>query len=346
MKSAVILFSVTTIVLAAAWCVSAGENSGQQAKSFSKTISRKVKLNYLLFTPQGYAKSKSRWPLILFLHGAGETGSNLNLVKKHGPPKIVATKKDFPFVVVSPQSPKFGWDVDALDALLEHVLATYKVDPDRVYLTGLSMGGYGTWEFAARYPHRFAAIVPICGGGSPVFARRLRRLPIWVFHGEKDTAVPISESERMVKAVKRRRGNVKFTRYPNAGHDSWTETYDNPKLYEWLLQHKRKSARFEGTWKSADGTHNGELLCRAVQVDKTRWQATFEGFCQRQFIYRVQMSGKSTGKRIHFQGTANLGEKDGGVYRWTGDISGNVFTGEYTSERGKKGGFQMKRVVQ
>jgi predicted peptidase len=215
----------------------------QQEKAFEKDITIKVKMNYLLFLPEGYDKGGQAWPLILFLHGAGESGNDLNLVKKHGPPKIVETKKDFPFIVVSPQAPRFGWDVDTLNALLDDVVANYKVDKDRIYLTGLSMGGGGTWMLAAAHPERFAAIVPICGfQNTPADARKLKDLPIWVFHGAKDTAVPLKRSEDMVKALKDVDAvEVKFTVYPEAGHDSWTEAYDNPELYKWLLEHKRKA---------------------------------------------------------------------------------------------------------
>ena len=123
--------------------------------------------------------------------------------------------------------------------MLDEIQGKYKVDPDRVYLTGLSLGGFGTWETATQHPERFAAIAPICGGGRPFMARRLKNLPAWVFHGEKDPVVPIKRSEEMVEALKAAGGDVKFTRYPEAQHDSWTETYNNPQLYEWFLQHKR-----------------------------------------------------------------------------------------------------------
>ena len=127
-----------------------------------------MKLNYLLFLPEGYESSgEKKWPLMLFLHGAGESGNDLEKVKLHGPPKIVGHKKDFPFIVVSPQSPGRGWNPDTLNALLDDVVAHNRVDPDRVYLTGLSMGGFGTWALAAAHPDRFAAIAPICGGGNP-----------------------------------------------------------------------------------------------------------------------------------------------------------------------------------
>ena len=118
-------------------------------------------------------------------------------------------------------------------------MATYRVDPDRVYLTGLSMGGYGTWALAAAHPEKFAAAVPICGGGDPDTAPRLKDIPLWVFHGAKDSTVLPRESKRMVEAVKKAGGDVKLTIYLDAGHDSWTATYDNPDLYKWLLDHKR-----------------------------------------------------------------------------------------------------------
>ena len=215
----------------------------QQEKSFEKEITVKVKLSYLLFLPEGYEKSDKSWPMILFLHGAGESGNDLSKVKKHGPPKIVENKKDFPFIVVSPQSPGRGWNPDALNALLTDVLANYRVDQDRVYLTGLSMGGFGTWTLAAEHPGRFAAIIPICGGGNAADAKKLKNLPIWVFHGAKDTTVRPAASEAMVNALKEAGASeVKYTVYPNAGHDSWTVTYDNPEVYKWLLEHKRSGA--------------------------------------------------------------------------------------------------------
>ena len=119
-------------------------------------------------------------------------------------------------------------------------LATTKADPERVYLTGLSMGGFGTWAWAAREPQRFAAAIPICGGGNPETAEKLVALPIWVFHGGKDNVVPLSRSEAMVKAIQQAGGRkVKLTAYPDAGHDAWTKTYDNPEIYKWLLSHTR-----------------------------------------------------------------------------------------------------------
>ncbi len=114
------------------------------------------------------------------------------------------------------------------------------MDTERIYLTGLSMGGYGTWALAAKYPERFAAIVPICGGGKRFMARSLKDIPVWAFHGAKDNVVPLKESVKMVNAVKALGGNARLTVYPDAGHDSWTETYRNKELYSWFLGHRKK----------------------------------------------------------------------------------------------------------
>ena len=217
---------------------------GQSAQTMRKQI--EVSLNYLLYLPADYGEAQGKkYPLILFLHGAGERGDEVNLVRKHGPPKLVNTKTELPvkdFIVVSPQcAPNKWWDPREVITLLDEVSQKYSVDPDRVYLTGLSMGGFGTWETASRYPERFAAIAPICGGGDPRRVRTLRSMPTWVFHGDKDPTVPVQRSIEMVEALKQAGNEAKFTRYPEAGHDSWTETYNNPELYGWFLQHKRGS---------------------------------------------------------------------------------------------------------
>ncbi|MCP4608682.1 MAG: prolyl oligopeptidase family serine peptidase [Planctomycetes bacterium] len=215
----------------------------QQSQKFEKKISTTVSCNYLLFLPEGYGKKRQSWPLMVFLHGAGERGNVLNKVAVHGPPKIVKNKKDFPFILVSPQCPEGDWwteKVEVLINLVDDIATRYKVDKKRIYLTGLSMGGYGTWALASAYPERFAAIAPICGGGSRIMSLRLKDIPIWVFHGAKDRVVPLEESEEMVNAIRKRGGDVKFTIYPDAGHDSWTESYNNQELYDWFLEHRKQ----------------------------------------------------------------------------------------------------------
>ncbi len=201
-----------------------------------------VQMGYLLYLPKDYA-SQDAWPLLLFLHGAGERGDDLELVKKHGPPKRIAAGEDFPFIVVSPQCPRGRWwEPQELLALLDELGRKYKVDADRVYVTGLSMGGFGTWRLASVAPERFAAIAPICGGGEKSWARQIAQLPVWAFHGAKDTVVPLQRSQEMVDEIQRLGGNVRLTVYPEAGHDSWTETYNNPDFYQWLLEQRRRKA--------------------------------------------------------------------------------------------------------
>jgi predicted peptidase len=222
----------------------------QTAQSFSVSRTQTVSADYLLYLPKGYASEATRrWPLILFLHGAGERGSDLSKVAVHGPPKVAPTMADFPFIVVSPQCPEGQvWSQEVLLGLLDHVMKTCRVDSERVYLTGLSMGGYGTWDLGISYPEKFAAIVPICGGGETIKvllapqtkADALRSLPVRAYHGGKDTVVPLTESQRMVDALKKAGvQDVQLTVFPDAGHDSWTEAYSNPELYQWLLQQKR-----------------------------------------------------------------------------------------------------------
>ena len=216
------------------------ESPGKQCEG---VFERTVRMRYLLFLPRDYGtKAGRKWPFILFLHGAGERGNNLKRVKKHGVPKIVERRPDFPFIVLSPQCPDetTWWDHQrTLKLLLDEIVANYAVDEARIYLTGLSMGGYGTWSLAMAYPRLFAAIAPICGGGFPEFVSVLKSVPVWAFHGAEDKTVKLEASQRMVDALRACGGDVRFTVYPGVGHDSWTRTYDNPELYQWFLQHRR-----------------------------------------------------------------------------------------------------------
>lgn len=226
----------------------AGEaKPGEQTPGeFEGKVTITVRLKYLLYLPPEYKPDGDPWPLLVFLHGMGESGDNLEMVKRHGPPKLIAEGKHFPFIVLSPQAPRPGWNVHAVAALIDAIAERYNVDRSRIYLTGLSMGGFGTWALAAEYPEKFAAIAPICGGGDPRTAPRLKDIPVWVFHGAKDPVVPLAASQRMVDALKAVGGNVRFTVYPDAGHDSWTVTYNNPELYEWFLKHRKNPAPATG----------------------------------------------------------------------------------------------------
>jgi predicted peptidase len=210
-------------------------------KQEAKSAEAKLKINYLLALPDKYDDDKEKkWPVMIFLHGSGERGNDLEKVKVHGPPKLIEQGKSLPFIVVSPQCPADQmWDTSVLSAMLDAVIAENRVDESRIYLTGLSMGGFGTWDWAMRQPKRFAAIVPICGGGNPFLAGRLKNTPTWVFHGAKDAGVPVKLSQDMVDAIKKAGGEPKLTVYPELEHDSWTVTYENPELYKWLLEQKR-----------------------------------------------------------------------------------------------------------
>jgi predicted peptidase len=270
-RSTMCLLLLVTLLLSLMAPSRATAAEAQSVASFERTITKTVGYHYLLHLPAGYdARAERVWPLIVFLHGSGERGADPWLVAKHGPPKLLRAGSPAPanktaeaaarrteasrflaanFIVVSPQCPAgLWWDDDAVLALADEIVKQHKVDTRRVYLTGLSMGGFGTWSVGLKNPGRFAAIVPICGGGQRIDVMRsarerkaeLQSLGVWGFHGAKDPTVPIEESESMVAALKKAGvTDLQFTVYPEAKHDSWTESYANPDLYTWLLQHQR-----------------------------------------------------------------------------------------------------------
>lgn len=209
------------------------------AKRLETTVDRSYQLRYLLQRP---SEADRPLPLVIFLHGAGERGDDLDLVTAHGPARQAAEGRDLPFLLAAPQCPAdswWSWQAEAVIALLDRLLAEEPVDPDRVYLTGLSMGGYGTWDIGGRFTERFAALVPICGGGPFWAARRLASIPVWAFHNADDPVVPVSQTERMISALEEAGGRPRSTISPTGGHDAWTAAYDDPQLYDWLLRQRR-----------------------------------------------------------------------------------------------------------
>lgn len=200
---------------------------------------------YVVFVPASYDGTKD-YPVILFLHGAGETkGGSKQPVEVGIGPAIKKREKDFPFICVIPQSEKRTWRADSDDgqramAILDTVMKDYKCDSNRQYLTGLSMGGFGTWSNAAAYPDRWAAIVPICGGGNVADAPKIKHIPCWCFHGDKDTAVKVDLSRTMIDALKKAGGMPKYTEYPGVAHNSWDMAYAEKDLFPWLLEQKKK----------------------------------------------------------------------------------------------------------
>jgi predicted peptidase len=218
-------------------------------------------LKYRLLAPAKIEEGK-KYPLVVFLHGAGERGSDNALQLKYFP-EMMAKKEyqeKYPCFVLAPQCPTgkswagFGRrrqadsdrpdePADALKAVMQMVDKTIKenpIDTKRLYLTGLSMGGYGSWDWAAREPDRFAAVVPICGGGQESKAEKLVKTPIWAVHGDKDDAVPVEQSRRMVEAIKKAGGEPKYTELAGVGHNSWTPAYSDPKgVVPWMFEQKK-----------------------------------------------------------------------------------------------------------
>lgn len=203
-----------------------------------------------LYTPQtqtdehqGGADEMSA--LLLFLHGGGEGGQDIKLVKKHGPPREIENGRSLPFYVASPRNPSQTqfWDDQMLIRLVDRLQHDLELDPDRIYLAGMSRGAFGAWRLAIQNPDRFAALIAVCGGGDLPYLKRIRHLPIWCFHGLKDDVIPFSESERLVQELKELGNDVRFTVYPEADHDAWTQTFANPDIYQWLVQQRRKTQR-------------------------------------------------------------------------------------------------------
>ncbi|GKU78075.1 alpha/beta hydrolase-fold protein [Paenibacillus sp. L3-i20] len=209
-----------------------------------KVDSQHTNLGYQLFTPIDYeVKSEQRWPLILFLHGLHRRGEDLSMLDGYGVIPIAEVSEHFPFLVVTPQCPEESrWTEqhDALLPLLDHIITNYRVDPESIYLTGFSMGGNGTWDLAAYYPERFAAIAPVSGWYQPELAAKLKDIPIWTFHGSDDDIIPIACMDEMVAALQEVNGDIRSTTFPALKHNIINETYSNPAFYEWLLQYKRK----------------------------------------------------------------------------------------------------------
>lgn len=216
-----------------------------------------AKLPYRVLKPSKVDAGK-KYPLLIFLHGAGERGDDNTRQLKYLPAWFSEAKmRDaFPCYFIAPQCPRdhrwgsLDWrkkmkrytkepvpEAAAVLAIINKAMKEYPIDASRVYLTGLSMGGYGTWELASRHPDLFAAIAPICGAGDPSKAKKLVDIPTWIWHGDKDGAVPVDRSREMVAAIKAAGGNPKYTELPGVGHNSWTPAYNNPDgVVQWLFK--------------------------------------------------------------------------------------------------------------
>jgi poly(3-hydroxybutyrate) depolymerase len=236
--------------------------------------SKRDTVRYWLFLPTDYESQAQSGgaPLLLFLHGAGERGSepeDIAKVKVHGPPRLLDTPefaKRFPCITVSPQCKNgYAWSPAQLMLLLDHIEKHYKVDTNRIYITGLSMGGFGTWMCLNEAPKRFAAAAPICGGAKTEWAEKVTEIPIWVFHGDQDAVVVPALSEQMVEAVRKAGGKKIFlTMYEGEGHDSWTRTYNNQMLYDWMFQQSQETD--DGNSKPQTNRIKGTVLHKGTPV--------------------------------------------------------------------------------
>lgn len=206
-----------------------------------KEVKQFKEMQYVVRYPKNY-HPEERYPLLLLLHGAGSRGNDVDLLLNN-PFFRITDNMSLPFVTVAPQCSENTWfDLfQVLEGFVKEIAANRCVNHEKIYVIGASMGGYAAWQLAMSMPEYFAAIVPICGGGMYWNADRLVNVPIWAFHGEKDSAVLVEESVKMVNAVNQAGGNARLTVYPNTGHDAWSDTYCNPEVFEWLLAHKNKN---------------------------------------------------------------------------------------------------------
>jgi predicted peptidase len=198
--------------------------------------------NYLLYLPEGYSREK-RWPLILYLHGKSLRGNDLEMLKRYGLAALLEKNLSIPFVVVSPQCPSDRYwmaEEETLLRLIDDVSSRYSVDTDRIYVTGHSMGGRGTWFLAYKHPEKFAAVVPL--SDAPIddaWAKQIAKVPAWAFHGTKDDLEPFERTRDFVESLKKLGAEVKFTPLPDRDHYI-LDTYENKEIYDWLLQHKKR----------------------------------------------------------------------------------------------------------
>lgn len=210
---------------------------------FPRMLNQRSYDRYLLIEPDMDPDSAG-YPLLLYLHGSGERGRNLDKLRESEPLPFMQPGNGLPFLVLIPQcDPNDSWHPKYLVELLDEITRLHPVDTNRIYMTGLSMGGRGTWELAQYAPRKFAAIAPVCGRSSYPLEQleAIRDLPVWVFHGKKDRIVPYEESERLVNRLRAYGGEVKFTLYPDVGHAAWEPAYSDPELYAWLLSKRRKA---------------------------------------------------------------------------------------------------------
>ncbi|NLR82908.1 prolyl oligopeptidase family serine peptidase [Chitinophaga eiseniae] len=217
----------------------AGNNAYAQSN-----LKVKTKYNYVLFLPKGYSEGSNRYPLVIYLHGGSQKGNDLNKVKAYGWPHLIDRGQEFGFIVAAPQCPegKYWSTENWFDSLYMDLISKYRIDSSRIYLTGISMGGYGTYITAMDHPNEFAAIIPLCGGCNDTDTIRIcdiSRVPVWAFHGTADEKIPITETERVVNKLDQCNENIRFTRLEGIGHDLQF-IYERKDVFDWLLLKKKQ----------------------------------------------------------------------------------------------------------
>jgi predicted peptidase len=201
----------------------------------------KIKCDYLLYLPIDYKTNNDLFPLIIYLHGGSQRGNDLNKLKTYGLPYLIDKGVNYDFIIASPQCPDNTlWSrIDWFDSLYLDLTTKYRIDKQRIFVTGISIGGFGTWQVAMDYPDKIAAIIPLCGGcNDSVDICRINKLPIWTFHGTADSMININETERLVNRLQKCNGNIKFSRLENAGHGI-QDIYQKPEIFEWLKKQKK-----------------------------------------------------------------------------------------------------------
>lgn len=262
------LHDINLLLLSVIYFVVPACSASRAAEYRDRTVEMGGKAyQYKVYVPADWTKDK-KWPVILYLHGAGERGDDNTSQTRIGLGPALARQANLSSIVVLPQCSRGRWwpETDMRDlalAALNQSVAEFNGDPERIYLTGISMGGYGTWAIARTHPEKFAALAPVCGGVRPppgipalsdtveataesdpylAVAKRVAKTPVWVFHGDEDRSVPVTESRKMVEALKSVGGNVRYSEYAGVAHNSWDRAYAEPEFFLWLLSQRRSSS--------------------------------------------------------------------------------------------------------
>lgn len=212
-------------------------------KYLKKQIIKEIEYNYLLILPDDY-ENKDKWPLIIYLHGRCDRGNDLNILYNNGIPKIIKNGLKLPFIILAPQCKNtsfWGLEIDNLNGLIQEIIVKEKIDKNRVFVTGFSMGGYAAWMLADNNPNSIKGIIPVCGGvpdeaGYPERLNKLKEKSIWIFHGLKDDIVPIKEANLIIDYYDSIGKKINITIYNDKDHNIWDETYKNEELYKWMLE--------------------------------------------------------------------------------------------------------------